>query len=192
MDYSLPGSSVHGILQTRILEWLAISFSRDLPDPGSKPGPPAQQTDSLLSEPPGKLLWVVKLGKGYLGALMGLWSGSLRPRHLPRRNVSSAHWLCPAAPTWSGSQGRGGVLRISTPELCPGQALRPWGTKAKGIRDPAASQAPGHLPLGPYFVLKADPVPDEMGWEGPEQTVLRNRPVSPPLWQAQLRAGFSR
>ena len=27
-DYSLPGSSVHGILQVRILEWIAISFSR--------------------------------------------------------------------------------------------------------------------------------------------------------------------
>ena len=28
MDYSLPGSSFHGILQTRIPEWVAISFSR--------------------------------------------------------------------------------------------------------------------------------------------------------------------
>ena len=28
MDTSLPGSSVHGIFQTRILEWVAISFSR--------------------------------------------------------------------------------------------------------------------------------------------------------------------
>ena len=28
MDYSFPGSSVHGILQARILEWVAISFSR--------------------------------------------------------------------------------------------------------------------------------------------------------------------
>ena len=28
MDYSLPGSSVHGIFQARILEWVAISFSR--------------------------------------------------------------------------------------------------------------------------------------------------------------------
>ena len=27
MDYSPPGSSVHGILQARILEWVAISFS---------------------------------------------------------------------------------------------------------------------------------------------------------------------
>ena len=28
MDCSLPGSSVHRILQARILEWVAISFSR--------------------------------------------------------------------------------------------------------------------------------------------------------------------
>ena len=28
MDYSPPDSSVQGILQTRILEWVAISFSR--------------------------------------------------------------------------------------------------------------------------------------------------------------------
>ena len=31
MDCSLPGSSVHGILQARILEWAAISFSRGRP-----------------------------------------------------------------------------------------------------------------------------------------------------------------
>ena len=29
MDYSLPGSSVHGLFQVRILEWVAISFSYD-------------------------------------------------------------------------------------------------------------------------------------------------------------------
>ena len=27
LDYSLPGSSVHGILQARVLEWFAIVFS---------------------------------------------------------------------------------------------------------------------------------------------------------------------
>ena len=27
MDYSLPGSSVHGIFQARVLEWGAIAFS---------------------------------------------------------------------------------------------------------------------------------------------------------------------
>ena len=29
MDYSLPGLLVHGIIQARILEWVAISFSRE-------------------------------------------------------------------------------------------------------------------------------------------------------------------
>ena len=33
MDYNPPGSSVHGILQTRILEWVAISFSRGSSQP---------------------------------------------------------------------------------------------------------------------------------------------------------------
>ena len=28
MDYSLSGSCVHGIFQARVLEWIAISFSR--------------------------------------------------------------------------------------------------------------------------------------------------------------------
>ena len=34
MHCSLPGSSVHGILQARILEWIAFPFSRGLPNPG--------------------------------------------------------------------------------------------------------------------------------------------------------------
>ena len=33
MDHSLPGSSLHGILQARILEWVAISFSRGSSQP---------------------------------------------------------------------------------------------------------------------------------------------------------------
>ena len=37
MDYSPPGFFVHRISQARLLEWVAISFSRDLPDPGIKP-----------------------------------------------------------------------------------------------------------------------------------------------------------
>ena len=51
MDYSSPGSSVHGILQARILEWVAIPFSRGSSQPRGKP---TLQADSLLSEPPGK------------------------------------------------------------------------------------------------------------------------------------------
>ena len=37
MDFSLPGSSVHGILQAGILEWVASSYSRDFLNPGIKP-----------------------------------------------------------------------------------------------------------------------------------------------------------
>ena len=42
-----------GILQARILEWVAISFSRDLPDPRIEPRSPTLQADSLPSEPQG-------------------------------------------------------------------------------------------------------------------------------------------
>ena len=53
-DYSLAGFSVHGILQTRILEWVAIPSPGDLPNLRIKPRSPASQADSLPSEPPGK------------------------------------------------------------------------------------------------------------------------------------------
>ena len=52
MDCSPPGSSVHGILKARILEWVAICFSRASPDPGIEPRSPALQADSLPAEPP--------------------------------------------------------------------------------------------------------------------------------------------
>ena len=42
-----PASSVYGILQVRILEWVAISFSRG----SSQPRSPTLQKDSLPSEP---------------------------------------------------------------------------------------------------------------------------------------------
>ena len=52
MDSSPPGSSVHGILQARVLEWIAILKSPgDLPDPGIEPKSPSLQADSLPSEP---------------------------------------------------------------------------------------------------------------------------------------------
>ena len=54
LDRSLPGSSVHGILQARILEWVAMPSSVDLPKPGIKPRSPMLQENSLLSKSPGK------------------------------------------------------------------------------------------------------------------------------------------
>ena len=47
VDCSPPVSSVHEISQARILEWIAVSFSWDLEDPGMEPSSPAWQADSL-------------------------------------------------------------------------------------------------------------------------------------------------
>ena len=48
MDCSPLGSSAHGILQARTLEWLTMPSSGDLPTRGIEPGSPALQADSLL------------------------------------------------------------------------------------------------------------------------------------------------
>ena len=47
MDCSPQGSSVHGILQARILEWVATPFSRESFDSEIKPGSPVLQADLL-------------------------------------------------------------------------------------------------------------------------------------------------
>ena len=62
MDYSPPGSSIHGILQARIVEWVAIPSPGDLPDPGIKPWFPTLQADSLPLETPGKPQLFCKTG----------------------------------------------------------------------------------------------------------------------------------
>ena len=55
LNHTLPSSSVHGILQTRILEWVQPSPSPgNLPNPGIKLHSPVLQVDSLPSEPPRK------------------------------------------------------------------------------------------------------------------------------------------
>ena len=57
MDYSLPGSSVHGVLQARILEWLPFPSPGDLLNPGIKPvslASPALAGGFFTTEPPGK------------------------------------------------------------------------------------------------------------------------------------------
>ena len=57
MDCSPPDSSVHGVLQTSILEAITIPFSRDLPDLGIEPLSPVSSAlvgDSLPLSQPGK------------------------------------------------------------------------------------------------------------------------------------------
>ena len=54
MDYSLPGSYVHGIFQARYWSELPFPSPGDLPDPGIEPESPALQADSLPTELQGK------------------------------------------------------------------------------------------------------------------------------------------
>ena len=57
MDYSPPGFSVHGILQARILEWVANPPTEDFPNPGTEltsPESPALQAGSLPAKAAGK------------------------------------------------------------------------------------------------------------------------------------------
>ena len=67
MDCSPPGSSVHGILQARILEWVAISFSRE-------------------SSWPREIT--------HVSCIAGRWSGSLLLSHWgsPRTNFKDSAW----------------------------------------------------------------------------------------------------
>ena len=66
MDGSPPGSSVHGIFQARILEWVAISFSKgsSLPIAGRL----------LPSEPPvNPIVWRPKEGVFFYRRIMEKW-----------------------------------------------------------------------------------------------------------------------
>ena len=60
IEFSPPASTIHGIFQARILEWVASSFFRgsshlrDFPDPGIKPTSSILQADALPSELPRK------------------------------------------------------------------------------------------------------------------------------------------
>ena len=54
VDWSLPGSTVHGISQARLLEWLPFPSPGDLSNSGIKPASPALAAGFLTTEPSGK------------------------------------------------------------------------------------------------------------------------------------------
>ena len=63
MDCSPPGSSVHGLFQAKMLEWIALSYSRGfsrsrkIPDSGSNSHLLLWQADSLPVVPPARRAW---------------------------------------------------------------------------------------------------------------------------------------
>ena len=95
MDCSLPGSSVHGILQERILEWIAVPFSRGSPQPKDWTRSRTLQVDSLLSELPGKLNQWNKQDSN------SIWSNSLALywgwKHVYKLLLSRVQGACPTS-----------------------------------------------------------------------------------------------
>ena len=89
MDCSPPGSSVHGILQARVLEWVPCSPPGDLPNPGIKPRAPALAGRFFTTEPPGKPLLLARSSRMHR-----------KPRELPKRLMLTT-WQC-SARVWQG------------------------------------------------------------------------------------------
>ena len=83
MDCSLSGSSVHGIFQARVLEWIANPSPGDLPDPGIEPGSPTLQADALLSEPPGKPDLLELTPQKDVLFIIGDWNAKLGSQETP-------------------------------------------------------------------------------------------------------------
>ena len=91
MDCSLPGFSVHGISQERILEWVVISFSEDLPNSGIKPESPACKADYFTAEQHSS---VQLLNRVQLCDPMNCSTPGLSAHHqLPESTQTHIHWV---------------------------------------------------------------------------------------------------
>ena len=76
MDCSLPGSSIHGIFQARVLEWGAIAFSTQFYDQGSNLGSHSESTEAYPRDHqgfPDKSLKKKKLGEFPGGPVVRIW-----------------------------------------------------------------------------------------------------------------------
>ena len=137
MDWSLPGSFSHRILQARIGKWVAIPFSGDLPDPGIERGSAALLADSWPSELPGKPISHCKGSLQYRERnwLVSLRIHSRRLKMAPTFNIITnlpIHLIYPkdGFPRWlsskeSACQGR----RLKRYRFIPCVGKIPWRRK---------------------------------------------------------------
>ena len=133
MDCSLPGSSVLGISQVRILEQASTSFSRDSLNPGIELGFSTLQTNSLPSEPSGKPNYVLSAIVNMLHSLSHL----TLQQGFPRSSVGKESACHAGDPSLIPGLGRlpgeenGNLLQYS----CLGNPMDrgdcPWGRKSR-------------------------------------------------------------
>ena len=91
----LRDSTVHGILQARIPEWVAFPFSGDLPNPAIEPRSPALQADSLPAELQAKLFSLSLHHKHWQMLRVKTFWGKLVNRHLPLYHCLRTAIWCP-------------------------------------------------------------------------------------------------
>ena len=136
MDCSLPDSSGHGILQARILEWVAIAFSRGSYWPRDQTWVPQIQADSLSSEPQGSPYNVILYSnKKKLSADMGYvdksWNILLNERSHSQRTTD-----CTVSLIWNAQNRKDYVDRnyIALGKVGPLEELWDWGEGVKAKR----------------------------------------------------------
>ena len=95
MDCSLPASSVHGIFQARVLEWVPFPSPGDLCNPGIEPESPALHTDAWPSEPPGKpgVLWIFVIFRPWVMAQRASLVAQMVKNRLQCRRPRFSPWM---------------------------------------------------------------------------------------------------
>ena len=140
-DCSPPGSSVHGILQARILEGAVMPSSRGSSQPRIEPRSPTLQEDSLPSKPPGN---PKNTGVGSLFLLQGIF---------PTQGSNAGLLHCKWSLYWLSHQGSPPTLPIllqthyfkfSLQQMAP-----------KGLKKLAFTQTPLWTSLSPLSCLPA-------------------------------------
>ena len=97
MDCNLPGSSVHGISQTRMLDWVAISSSKGASQPRDWTLSPALAGRVLTSEPPGKSVSLVAQScPTHCDHMNHSTPGLPVPHQLPEFTQTHVHWVSDA------------------------------------------------------------------------------------------------
>ena len=194
MDCSLPGASVHGILQARILAWVAISSSRGSSQPrdqthvfqllqwqaGSLPLAPPGKPQSRLSANPVRATWSPRPFPR--GAALSWRAAKRIPRCCGNEEAASS-WVWGAGrgsqknPPQSGAESRGGLARRGT------SAHSLWG-------EPEGRAVIIRGPVG---------IPGERGraWGGPTETAQElsrpgRRGLVPAVFRRETRLGDTR
>ena len=117
-DCSLPGSSIHGIIQASILEWVVFPSPGDLPNPGMELRSPVLHMVSLPAEPQGKPKII---GMGSLSLLRRIFPGQKLTRLFCIAGGFLTNWAISTV-QFSSVQFLRHVWLFMTPWIAPRQA----------------------------------------------------------------------